>query len=194
MDFDTSRPWKLMLKMCIPSVITILIMQIYHMADVFFIGKLGSPAMVSGLSLASPVIAILSTVGVLVGGGGCAALAMALGRKDNSSAEKIVAFSFWSSIGLGVIVGAALFLSLDRLVNFFGASEEAKGYCRQYMLIMAVGAPAMCFSQAMGSLIRGKGKSMESLAGNMIGSVLNIALDPLFIFAQAQVRHFSVSR
>ena len=96
MDFDTSRPWKLMLKMCIPSVITILIMQIYHMADVFFIGKLGSPAMVSGLSLASPVIAILSTVGVLVGGGGCAALAMALGRKDNSSAEKIVAFSFWS--------------------------------------------------------------------------------------------------
>ena len=182
MDFDTSRPWKLMLKMCIPSVITILIMQIYHMADVFFIGKLGSPAMVSGLSLASPVIAILSTVGVLVGGGGCAALAMALGRKDNSSAEKIVAFSFWSSIGLGVIVGAALFLSLDRLVNFFGASEEAKGYCRQYMLIMAVGAPAMCFSQAMGSLIRGKGKSIESLAGNMIGSVLNIALDPLFIF------------
>ena len=182
MDFDTSRPWKLMLKMCIPSVITILIMQIYHMADVFFIGKLGSPAMVSGLSLASPVIAILSTVGVLVGGGGCAALAMALGRKDDSSAKKIVSFSFWSSIGLGVIVGAVLLLTLDSIVYVFGASEEAKGYCRQYMLIMAVGAPAMCFSQAMGSLIRGKGKSMESLTGNMIGSVLNIVLDPLFIF------------
>ncbi len=130
MDFDTSKPGKLMLNMCIPSVITILVMQIYHMADVFFIGKLDSPAMVSGLSLASPIIAILSTVGVLVGGGGCAALAMALGRKDDISAKRIVAFSFWSSIGLGAIVGVLLLAFTDKLVSFFGASSEASLYCR----------------------------------------------------------------
>jgi len=182
MDFDTSKPGKLMLNMCIPSMITILIMQIYHMADVFFVGKLDSPAMVSGLSLASPIIAILSTVGVLVGGGGCAALAMSLGRKDELSARQIVAFSVWTSIGLGAVVGLALFLAVDHLVSFFGASAEASKYCRQYMVVMSIGAPAMCFSQSMGSLIRGKGKSYQSLIGNMIGSVLNIALDPLFIF------------
>ncbi len=182
MDFDTSKPGKLMLNMCIPSVITILVMQIYHMADVFFIGKLDSPAMVSGLTLASPIIAILSTVGVLVGGGGCAALAMALGRKDDVSAKRIVAFSFWSSIGLGAIVGVLLFAFTNKLVSFFGASTEASIYCRNYMQVMAIGAPAMCFSQAMGSLIRGKGKSYESLIGNMLGSILNILLDPLFIF------------
>lgn len=182
MDFDTSKPGKLMLNMCIPSVITILVMQIYHMADVFFIGKLDSPAMVSGLSLASPIIAILSTVGVLVGGGGCAALAMALGRKDDLSAKRIVAFSFWSSIGLGAIVGVFLYTFTTKLVSFFGASPEASVYCRSYMKVMAIGAPAMCFSQSMGSLIRGKGKSYQSLIGNMIGSILNIALDPLFIF------------
>jgi len=182
MDFDTSKPGKLMMNMCIPSVITILIMQIYHMADVFFIGKLNSPAMVSGLSLASPIIAILSTVGVLIGGGGSAALAMSLGRKDELSAKRIVAFSFWSSIGLGAIVGAILLASANRLVSFFGASVEASVYCRQYIVVMALGAPAMCFSQSMGSLIRGKGKSYQSLVGNMIGSIVNILLDPLFIF------------
>ena len=57
--------------------------------------------------------------------GGCAALAMALGRKDDSSAKKIVSFSFWSSIGLGVIVGAVLLLFLDKMVALFGASKEA---------------------------------------------------------------------
>lgn len=182
MDFDTSRPGRLMMKMCIPSVITILVMQIYHMADVFFIGKLKSTAMLSGLTLASPVIAILSTVGVLVGGGGSAALAMAIGRRDNDSTRRIVAFSFWSSLGLGFVVGLALLLFSGRLVSFFGASDEASMYCRQYMTVMAVGAPAMCFSQTIGSLIRGKGRSYESLVGNMLGSILNIALDPLFIF------------
>lgn len=182
MDFNISKPGRLMVKMCIPSVITILVMQIYHMADTFFIGKLGSPAMLSGLSLASPIIAILSTVGVLVGGGGSAALAMALGRKDSISSAKIVSFSFWSSLGLGTVVGGILLVTLNKLVPFFGASPEASVYCRQYILILAAGAPAMCFPQAMGSLIRGKGKSYQSLIGNMVGSVLNILLDPLFIF------------
>lgn len=182
MDFTNAKPAQIMRKMCIPSVITILIMQIYHMADVFFIGKLNSTAMVSGLSLSSPIISLLSAVGVLFGVGGSAALAMALGRKDEQSANKISSFCFWSSLGLGAVLTVLMLVFLDQITGFLCSSQTAYQYCRQYLTILAIGAPVMCFSTAMSSLIRAKGKSYQSLFGNMIGSILNILLDPLFIF------------
>lgn len=183
MEFDTQKPSKLMMKMCIPSVITILVMQIYHLADVFFIGKLNSTAMVSGLSLSSPIISLLSAVGILFGGGGCAALAISLGKKDLKAAENTASFCFWSSLGMGLVLCLLTLAFLDQIVSFLCTSQASSQYCRSYIRTLAFGAPAMCFSTAMGSLIRAKGKSYQSLIGNMIGSVLNIALDPLFIFA-----------
>ncbi|MCR4677113.1 MAG: MATE family efflux transporter [Sphaerochaetaceae bacterium] len=181
MEFDKVSPSKLMLKMCIPSVITILIMEIYHMADIFFVGQINNTAMVSGLSLASPIIALVSTVGVLIGGGGSSALAMMLGKKNRSDAEHVVSFCYWTSAVLGLVFGILLYFSAPFLSRLFGAKGESYEYCRQYISIFALGVPFMCFSSAMGSLIRGNGNSYQSLIGNMTGTVLNIVLDPLFI-------------
>ncbi|MCR4675935.1 MAG: MATE family efflux transporter [Sphaerochaetaceae bacterium] len=181
MEFKDMKASKLMLRMCIPSIITILIMEIYHMADIFFIGQLGNTAMVSGLSLASPIIALVSTVGVLVGGGGSSALAMMLGKNSRENAEHVVSFSYWTSLFLGLVFGLGLFAFSSSLASLFGARGEAYRYCEQYIRIFSIGVPFMCFANAMGSLIRGNGKSYQSLIGNMTGTVLNIILDPLFI-------------
>lgn len=189
MDFDNLKPSRLMLKMCIPSVITILIMEIYHMADIFFVGQLNNTAMVSGLSLASPIIALVSTVGVLVGGGGSSALAMMLGKKNLKDAEHVVSFCYWTSVAAGLVFGVLLFVFSGFLAELFGATGLAYEYCSQYIRIFALGVPFMCFSSAMGSLIRGNGKSYQSLIGNMTGTLLNIILDPLFIL----VLHYDVA-
>lgn len=181
MDFDNLKPSRLMLKMCIPSVITILIMEIYHMADIFFVGQLNNTAMVSGLSLASPIIALVSTVGVLVGGGGSSALAMKLGNRNMKDAEHVVSFCFWTSLVAGIGEGVLLFVFSGSLARLFGATGLSYEYCTRYIRIFSLGVPFMCFSSAMGSLIRGNGKSYQSLIGNMTGTVMNLILDPVFI-------------
>lgn len=182
MDFSETNHVKLMLKMCVPSVLVILVMQLYHLADTFFVGKLKSVAMMSGLSMAGPVIMVFTFIGVLIGGGGCSFLAMTIGRRDESTCNKIVSFCFWTTLFLGMATSIVMILGLDLLVKLLGCSAESAMYCREYLLIVSVGAPFMSLATSLGSLVRGNGNAIQSMKGNLLGSMLNIILDPLFIF------------
>ena len=90
--FEKESIPKLMTKLCIPAVTTILIMIIYNMADMFFVGQTGNAMQVAAVSLSAPIFSLLSALGTLIGGGGCTAIAIALGKKDEKKARSVTAF------------------------------------------------------------------------------------------------------
>ena len=96
--FANESIWRLMGKMCLPAVFTILIMVIYNMADIYFIGQLKDPYKVTGLSLCMPITTILSALGSMIGTGASSMISVAMGRNDKSKVRKYSSFSFYFSV------------------------------------------------------------------------------------------------
>ena len=171
----------LALKLCIPAVLIMIVMVLYHMADVFFIGQTGDPNKVAAVSLASPMFSILSGLGVLLGNGGCTAISLALGKGDYDRIKKISAFAVWGAVLAGAVFAAAVLALMNPVCRLLGANGETEAFTAEYLRIIAIGAPVIMLTNVVPALIRADGSTTDSMIGNMIGTVLNIALDPLLI-------------
>ena len=168
-------------RMAVPTMISMLVVVIYNMADTFFIGQTGDPLQVAAVSLATPVFMIYMALGNLFGIGGSSAISRALGEKRLMRARSISAFCCYALLMLSVVVAAFSLLCMDGILKLIGASEHTYGYARQYLFYIALGTPFIIFATAFGNLLRGEGASRESMIGNMIGTVVNIVLDPIMI-------------
>lgn len=171
----------LMLKMALPAVVITLVMVIYNIADIFFIGKLGDPYMIAAVGLAGPMFSVLSGLGILFGSGGCTAISLALGKGDRDKINKISSFCFWGSVLLGVLFTAAALVFLKPLCGLLGADDTTRAYTEEYLGIIAMFAPVSVFSSVFQNIIRADGTSVKSLISNLAGTAANIILDPLFI-------------
>ena len=98
----------LVMKLCVPAILIMLVMVLYHMADVFFIGQTGDANKVAAVTLASPLFSILSGLGVLLGNGGCTAISLALGKQDYGKIKKISAFCVWPAMAVGLMFSAVV--------------------------------------------------------------------------------------
>ncbi|MBR4500310.1 MAG: MATE family efflux transporter [Clostridia bacterium] len=170
-------------KLCVPAVLIMLVMVLYHMADVFFIGQTGDANKVAAVTLASPMFSILSGLGVLLGNGGCTAISLSLGKGEYGTIKKTSAFSVWGAIVIGLIFAAIVLPLMDPICKMLGANEETRGFTAEYLRIIAIGAPVIMLTNVVPALIRADGSTTDSMVGNMLGTVLNIALDPLLISA-----------
>ena len=173
--------WTLAKKLCLPAVLIMLVMVIYHMADVFFIGQTGDPNKVAAVSLASPMFSILSGLGVLLGNGGCTAISLALGKGDYTKIKKISSFCVWAAMVVGFIFLAVVLGLMEPVCRLLGADSETFDFTVEYLRVIAIGAPIIMLTNVVPALIRADGSTTDSMIGNMVGTVLNIALDPLMI-------------
>ncbi len=173
--------WLLARKLCIPAILIMLVMVLYNMADIFFIGQTGDSNKVTAVTLASPMFAILSGLGVLLGSGGCTAISLALGKQDYERIKKISAFCIWASIITGIIFAVVVLLLMNPVCRILGCNNETFTFTAEYLRIIAIGAPFIMLTNVIPSLIRADGSTTNSMIGNLIGTVLNIALDPLLI-------------
>ena len=177
----TGNYWTLAKKLCLPAVLIMLVMVIYHMADVFFIGQTGDPNKVAAVSLASPMFSILSGLGVLLGNGGCTAISLALGKGDYKKIKKISSFCVWAAMVVGFIFLIVVLSLMESVCKLLGTDAETIGFTVEYLRVIAIGAPIIMLTNVVPALIRADGSTTDSMIGNMIGTVLNIALDPLMI-------------
>lgn len=168
-------------KLCVPAILIMLVMVLYHMADVFFIGQTGDANKVAAVTLASPLFSILSGLGVLLGNGGCTAISLSLGKGEYEKIKKISAFAVWGAIAIGVLFAAVVLPLMGPLCNLLGANDETRGFTAEYLRVIAIGAPVIMLTNVVPALIRADGSTTDSMIGNMLGTVLNIALDPLLI-------------
>ena len=179
--FEHAPVSKAVAVMAVPTMISMLVVVIYNMADTFFIGQTGDPMQVAAVSLATPVFMVFMALGNLFGIGGSSAISRALGEKKAERARNISSFCCYGSLGLGIFMALLFLAGMDGILKMIGASENTIGYARDYLTYIAFGGPFIMFGTAFGNILRGEGASKESMIGNMIGTVTNIVLDPVMI-------------
>ena len=179
--FEKAPVPKAVATMAVPTMISMLVVVIYNMADTFFIGQTKDPMQVAAVSLATPVFMIFMALGHLFGIGGSSAISRALGERRKDRAWHISSFCCYGLLGLGITVAVFSVLGMNQILHLIGASENTIGFARQYLTIIAVGAPTIMFSTAFANILRGEGASRESMIGNLLGTVVNIILDPVMI-------------
>lgn len=172
---------KLFIKMCIPAIMIMLVIVIYNMADIFFIGKTGDMKQVAAVSLAASFFAVLQGVGTLLGGGGSTAISIALGKKDEKRVKYISSFCFYTTLLIGFIIGGVTIAYAYPIALKLGATEDIIKHTVIYIKILAIGAPIILLANVYANIIRADGSVKQSMIANILGTLVNIVLDPIFI-------------
>ena len=169
--------------MVVPAVTSQLIVLIYNMADTFFVGQTNNPYMVAGTSLILPVFNITLCLAGLAGIGGGSLISRLLGQGREDEARRVSVFSLYLGIFIAALFSIGTALWMDPLLALLGAGENTYQYARQYALcVIVTGGIPTVLSNVLSNLIRSIGRSKEAGAGIILGGLLNIALDPLFMF------------
>lgn len=179
--FKESTVWTAIFTMAVPAMINILVMMLYNMADMFFIGQLGSSARVAAVSIVSPVFTVMMAFGSMIGGGGCVLIAKTLGEGDTQNVQAYSSLCVWGSAAIGAVLTLIILLLQNPLLRLLGANSEIAEYARVYMCTLAIGAPIMIFTTSMTNVVRSEGAVMVSMTANLISTILNVVLDPIFI-------------
>ena len=182
--YETMPVRKALLKLIIPTVISQVITVIYNMADTFFIGQLNDPNQVAAVTLTLPLFMFLTALSNLFGVGGSAVIARCLGAGNRERAKHTAAFCVWGAAVLALCYGILLYSLRAAFLPVLGADEGTYDFtCRYIFWIITVGAVPTVLNATLANLIRSEGYSRQASFGVALGGVLNIALDPLFIFA-----------
>lgn len=172
------------LTLAVPTVISQIITVIYNMADTFFIGQLNDPDQVAAATVAMPAFAALTALSNLFGIGGASKIARCLGRKDGETAKRTAAFSIWTAFAVALLYGIVIFLIRPWFLPVLGANAEIYDFCSDYVFwTITIGAVPTVLNAGLAHLIRTEGYAKQAGFGVAFGGVLNIALDPIFIFA-----------
>ena len=169
--------------MALPTIISQLIVLIYNMADTFYLGRTNNPFMVAGVSLILPVFNICLSLAGLAGIGGGALISRLLGAGDAKEAEKVSAFSISLAVVTTAVFSVGMLLFMNPILRLLGASGNTLTYAAQYSFcVIVLGGIPTVLSNVMANLLRSVGESGKAGFGIAMGGVLNIILDPLFMF------------
>ncbi|MGN0741005.1 MAG: MATE family efflux transporter [Candidatus Fimadaptatus sp.] len=173
--------WRLFAGMSLPAVLVTLVMVLYSMADIYFVGRLGDAEQVAAITAVAPAYGAIQGMGTLLGMGGCTAAALALGRGEREEVAAVSGLCLWGSLALGALLAAAGAAFAPALCRAMGAQGDTLPYAVSYMRVLALGAPGILLSNVLGNLLRHDGSTREAVIGSAMGSLINIALDPLLI-------------
>lgn len=171
----------LIMSLAVPSMVTTLISSVYNLADTFFVGQIGTSA-TAAVGVVFSVPMVLNALGFWVGTGGSNLVSRMLGAKQQKEADATASTAFFLSFFFGLLVAVVGIAAGAPLMRLLGATETNLPYAVAYGRYIFIGAPFSASSLALSQCIRAEGKSRESMIGQVTGGVLNMVLDPLFIF------------
>ena len=164
-----------------PTIISMLVTSFYNMADTFFVGQVGTSA-TGAVGIAFSVMAVIQAFGFFFGHGSGNYVSRKLGAQEFDEAAKMAATGFVSAFMMGLVIMVAGLAFLDPLCHMLGATDTILPYARSYLGFILIGAPYMTASLVLNNQLRFQGSAFYAMVGIASGAVLNIALDPLFIF------------
>ena len=181
--FETAPVPKALAVMALPTIMSQLVTLIYNIADTWFIGRTQNPYMVAASSLVLTVFLLATAISNIFGVGGGSLTVRLLGQKEPAEAERVASYSLTFAAAAALTYSLLCLAFMNPLLRLLGASDNTIGYARQYLLFVSVigGLPTV-LSVTMGSMLRNVGFSREAGFGLSMGGLLNIALDPLFMF------------
>lgn len=180
---ETEQIGKLLWLYAWPAVISQIIASVYNIVDRIFIGQGVGALAIAGLAITMPIMNIIHAFGSLIGVGSAARMSIVLGRKDVNWAEKILGNSMVFTLVLGSIVITCAYLFMDSILTSFGATADTIAYAKEYLYIVLPGMFLTTVTYNLTGLIRASGYPTKSMLILVGGAVLNMILDPIFIFA-----------
>lgn len=186
--FNNAPVPKAVLSNVIPSIVSMIMVLIYNLADTFFIGQTNSKEMLNAVAYVTPAFLIFMAIGMLFGIGGTSFISRKLGAGDGEITKKISAFCFWSGIIVGLICMLGIIVFIKPLTSLIGAkpgkaNSSTIANTRSYFSIVSLSLPFLIVSGAFSNIIRAEGKVNVAMAGNIFGNLVNIVLDPIMISA-----------
>lgn len=168
-------------RLAVPTIISMLITSFYNMADTFFVGKIGTSA-TAAVGVVFPVMAIIQALGFFCGHGSGNSISRHLGSKDVQSARELASTGFFLAFALGILLMVLGLIFLDPLSHLLGSTETIFPYTRDYLRFILLGAPYMTAQLVLNNQLRFQGNAFYAMIGITSGGVLNVILDPIFIF------------
>ena len=181
-DLGKGSVGKLLLQLALPAIIAQIVNVLYNIVDRVFIGKMpGGEMAIAGVGVAFPIIIIISAFSALIGGGGAPLLAIKMGEKDEEGAQKILSNSFTTLIILSVVLTVGFLIFKEPILRAFGASDNTLAYALDYLTIYLMGTIFVQIALGLNPFINAQGFAKISMMTVMIGAIINIVLDPIFI-------------
>lgn len=183
-DMGSGNIKKLLLQLAVPAVVAQVINLLYNVVDRIYIGhipEIGAAAL-TGVGLFMPILMLINAFAMLCGSGGAPRAAIAMGQKDNETAEKIVGNCFTLLLGFAVVLTVVFYISAPTLLRLFGASDVTLPYAVDYARIYILGSVFVLIVMGMNPFITTQGFAKISMMTTVIGAIINIILDPIFIF------------
>lgn len=168
-------------KNALPAMAAMLMVLVYNLADTFFIGQTHDALQVAAVSLATPVFLLFMAVGTVFGIGGTSVISRAIGEGRIEYAKKVSSFCMWGCVIVGVIMSAAMLIFMKPILTLVGASAETWNFAQTYLVIVICSGPFVLISNCYSNVIRAEGESGKAMMGTLLGNLLNVILDPIFI-------------
>lgn len=181
--FETQPVYLALATMAIPTIVSQLITLIYNIADTWFIGQTNNPYMVGASSLVLTIFLMTSAIANLFGVGGGNLVVRLLGSQDEDEAQKVASLSLLMAAGASLVFSLLCLVFMNPLLRLLGASNHTIGYARQYLLfVVVIGGMPTVLANTMSAMVRNIGYSKEAGLGLGMGGILNVILDPIFMF------------
>ncbi|GHV85521.1 MATE family efflux transporter [Spirochaetia bacterium] len=178
---ETAPVGSAIIRLALPMVAAMLAQAVYNMTDMFFIGKTGDPNMVAAVSLAFPLFMLSQALGNVFATGGSSYISRMLGSKRNDEARITSSVSFYSALGIGILLTGALWIFKTPVLHLIGASEGTFAYTNDYFSVVVLFIPVAAAGAVLSGQMRSEGATDKAMTLQLIGIVLNIILDPIFI-------------
>lgn len=172
---------QLLVKLSLPAMVVILIMLLYNLADTFFIGQTGDPNKIAAISLSMPLFSLFSGISTLFGNGGCTSISIALGAGEEKKVRQISTFCTLGCLVVGLVGFLLVFFRTEALARLLGADAATIDYTVTYLRVFSFACPLLLFANSYGSILRADGGAALAMVANLVGTLVNILLDALFI-------------
>lgn len=182
LNLETKKISSLVWEYSIPAIIGTLVNSLYNIVDRIFIGQGVGAYAISGLAITFPVTILASALGMLVGVGAASRISISLGEKKKHTAEQILGNSLMLILLFNAVIMTLFYIYLDPILIAFGATESTLPYAREYLQIVLVGNVFISLCYSFNNMMRASGYPKKAMITMLIGAVLNIILDPIFIF------------
>ena len=191
---SSEAPVKAVEKMSVPLIFGMFIMVLYNLVDTYFISLTGDDYQMAAVNLAYPVMMVSVAISNMIGTGASSFMARCLGSGEKEKAEHTLTSALTLTVINSLLVTVTGLLLLSPLVRLLGAKENTFDYTQQYVQVILAGSIFTMGSYTAGALLRSEGSVRYSMTGMIVGTVMNIALDPLFIFTlNMQIRGAAVA-
>jgi len=173
---------KLIFRLATPSVISLGVLAFYNIVDAIFVGHGAGTLAIAGIGVAFPILLLIIGIGQLVGVGGASLLSRALGRKDRALARKTLGNTITLGLIVSLLIAVVGYMNRVRLATFAGATEEILPHALSYISVIVVGAFTLVMASIFASTVRAQGQAARATLPLIVGGILNVGLDPIFIF------------